>query len=247
MTHSYQISGMTCHNCRQKVEKILNDIPGVTDVIVDLTTGTAAITMSNHISIDTFKAALRDYPRYQINETAYQSIHPKKDASIDQEPKKSWFSTYKPVILIFGYITILSVLLSFKQEEFKWLQAMRIFMAGFFLTFSFFKLLDLKGFADSYRMYDLLARRYPAWGYIYAVLEGVLGLAFAVNIFPVLSNWITLVVLTVSIVGVLKTVLNKHAIKCACLGSVFNLPMSSLTIFEDALMISMSAVMLLLM
>ncbi|OYW82093.1 MAG: heavy metal transporter, partial [Sphingobacteriia bacterium 32-37-4] len=40
--------------------------------------------------------------------------------------------------------------------------------------------------------------------------------------------------------------LNKKKIQCACLGDVFNLPMSTVTIIEDALMIGMSAVMLLI-
>jgi hypothetical protein len=51
-------------------------------------------------------------------------------------------------------------------------------------------------------------------------------------------------VMSISIIGVLQSVLNKRKIKCACLGAVFNLPMSTITIIEDALMIGMSAVML---
>ncbi|TSD66324.1 heavy-metal-associated domain-containing protein [Inquilinus sp. KBS0705] len=242
MTHTYKISGMTCKGCQGKVEKILHAIPGIKGVEIDLPAGTAHITMTAHVSIDTLKAAFRDYPRYEINENIPQPI-----SVMDEAAGRSWFETYKPVILIFIYITAISVLLSVEQEHFKLLKAMRIFMSGFFLTFSFFKLLDLRGFADSYRMYDLLARKFPVWGYLYAVLELLLGITFAVNFLPVLSNWVSLVVLSVSVAGVLKSVLNKHAIKCACLGSVFNLPMSTLTIFEDALMITMSALMLFLM
>jgi hypothetical protein len=53
--------------------------------------------------------------------------------------------------------------------------------------------------------------------------------------------------MTVSIIGVLQSVLSKRKIKCACLGDVFNLPMSTITIIEDALMIAMSGIMLLTM
>jgi hypothetical protein len=49
----------------------------------------------------------------------------------------------------------------------------------------------------------------------------------------------------VSIIGVLQSVLNKRAIRCACLGAIFNLPMSTVTIVEDGLMIAMSGVVLL--
>ena len=119
------------------------------------------------------------------------------------------------------------------------------FMAGFFLTFSFFKLLNLKGFVESYSMYDIVAKKWNNWGYVYAFTELALGIAFLTGFNLLITNTVTFVVMGVSIVGVLQSVLNKRKIKCACLGAVFNLPMSTITIIEDALMIIMSVVMLL--
>jgi hypothetical protein len=52
------------------------------------------------------------------------------------------------------------------------------------------------------------------------------------------------VVMSLSIIGVLESVFNHRKIRCACLGTVFNLPMSTVTIIEDALMIAMSGWML---
>jgi hypothetical protein len=127
------------------------------------------------------------------------------------------------------------------------MQFMQHFMAGFFLVFSFFKFLDLKGFAESYAMYDVIAKRIPVWGYIYPFVELGLGIAFCANYAPKLTNTIALIVMSVSIIGVLESVFNKRKIQCACLGAVFNLPMSTVTIIEDALMIVMSATMLFLM
>ena len=121
---------------------------------------------------------------------------------------------------------------------------MRVFMAGFFLTFSFFKMLDLKGFATSYAMYDIIAKKFNSWGYIYAFLELGLGIAFILGIVPIAVNAFTAVLMSVSLIGVLQSVLNKKKIQCACLGAVFNLPMSTVTIIEDALMIVMSIAML---
>ena len=123
---------------------------------------------------------------------------------------------------------------------------MRHFIAGFFLTFSFFKMLNLKGFKDSYLMYDVIARRFPFWGYIYAFMELILGIAFLTNFYPIITITVTVLIMSVSIIGVLQTVLNKKAIKCACLGDVFNLPMSTVTIIEDGLMIVMGIAMLLM-
>jgi hypothetical protein len=114
-------------------------------------------------------------------------------------------------------------------------------MAGFFLVFSFFKLLNLKGFAESYSTYDIIAKKWLGWGYVYAFIELGLGLSYLLRFNPMLTNAVAFVVMSVSIVGVLQSVLNKRKIQCACLGAVFNLPMSTVTIIEDALMIAMSA------
>jgi hypothetical protein len=127
------------------------------------------------------------------------------------------------------------------------MQAMRHFMSGFFLVFSFFKLLNLKGFAESYAMYDVLAKQIPVWAYLYVFIELSLGIAFLINFNPILTNSITVIVMSISIIGVLQSVLNKEKIQCACLGAVFNLPMSTVTIIEDALMIAMSGIMLFIM
>ena len=93
-------------------------------------------------------------------------------------------------------------------------------------------------------MYDLVAKRFRFWGYIYAFLELGLGLTYASNFQPGIINFLTFLIMSVSIVGVLQSVLNKRKIKCACLGTVFNIPMSTITIIEDGLMIVMSAIML---
>jgi hypothetical protein len=96
-------------------------------------------------------------------------------------------------------------------------------------------------------MYDVVAKKFPVWGYIYAFVELGLGLSYTTNMKSSFINYVTLVVMTVSIIGVLQSVFNKRKIKCACLGAVFNLPMSTVTIIEDALMIGMSIAMVILM
>ena len=121
---------------------------------------------------------------------------------------------------------------------------MQYFMAGFFITFSFFKLLDLKGFAESYAMYDILAKKLPVYGYIYPFIELLLGIAYLSSFNMLITNAVTVVVMGFSSIGVIQSVLNKKRIQCACLGAVFNLPMSTVTIIEDLLMIVMAFVMI---
>jgi uncharacterized membrane protein YphA (DoxX/SURF4 family) len=151
------------------------------------------------------------------------------------------------VILIFIYISVIAAISAGPGFGFSISRMLRVFMAGFFIAFSFFKLLDLEAFADSYSMYDIIAKKVRAWGYLYPFVELALGLALALNIFPLPVNYITLAVMSVSLVGVLQSVFNKRQIKCACLGTVFNLPMSFITILEDGLMIVMSVIMIIIM
>lgn len=233
---------MTCNGCEEKVKGLLSQVQDVQKVSIDRTKAEADITMAKHVSIQALQEALKAYPQYQISESHVQMTMP---ATADmQEP---WLKTYKPILLIFAYITGITLLIQFINPEFNPEQWMNHFMAGFFLVFSFFKLLDLQGFADSYTTYDIIAKRWKGWAYLYAFIELGLGLAYISGFDPVLTNSITFIVMSISLVGVLQSVLNKRKIRCACLGAVFNLPMSTITILEDALMIVMSGAMLFLL
>jgi len=241
MTHTYKVSGMTCTGCQAKVQSLLSGVESVNNVKIDLAKGEATIQMDKHIATSALQDALKDYPKYKLSEIATQ------DSPVFSEEAKTWLATYKPILLIFAFITGITLLNEWVTGDFLWMRWMSNFMAGFFLVFSFFKLLNLKGFAESYSMYDVVAKKWSGWGYVYAFVELALGIAFLTGFNPIFTNSITFVVMLVSIIGVLQSVFNKRKIKCACLGDVFNLPMSTITIIEDALMIGMSGVMLLTM
>ncbi len=89
-------------------------------------------------------------------------------------------------------------------------------------------------------MYDLLAMKVPAYGYVYPFIELELGLLYLMGFNPFITNWITVIVMGFSSIGVIQSVLNKQKIRCACLGAVFNLPMSTVTIIEDLVMVAMA-------
>lgn len=238
MVHTYQVTGITCGGCEAKVKSSLLMLSNITDVVVSKETKTATITMEKHISLASLQDALGGVnSKYQISATQHSEM---------VEQAKSWIITYKPVLLIFTYITVISALVTFNGNA-SIMLFMNSFMAGFFLIFSFFKMLNLNGFASSYAMYDVVAKRFKAWGFIYAFIELALGLAFLTNFHPLATNIVTLIIMGISIIGVLQSIFNKRKIQCACLGAVFNLPMSTITIIEDALMIAMSAIMILLM
>jgi hypothetical protein len=159
-------------------------------------------------------------------------------------PQASWLLTYRPLLILIGFILLGSVLVQMQSGHIHAMETMRYFMAGFFLSFAFFKLLDIPAFADAYAGYDLLAAKWHGWGYVYPFVELALGMAYLANWQPVFTNWITLVVMGFSAMGVIQAVLNKRRIQCACLGAVFKLPMSTVTIVEDLGMVLMAVGML---
>jgi hypothetical protein len=126
------------------------------------------------------------------------------------------------------------------------METMRYFMAGFFLVFSFFKLLDINAFATAYAGYDLLAKQWRGWGLVYPFIELALGIAYLAHFNPILTHWVTIIVMGFSAIGVIRAVATKTQIQCACLGTVFKLPMSTVTIVEDVGMVLMAGAMLVL-
>ncbi len=161
------------------------------------------------------------------------------DASSQPFRISTTLKTYQPLLLVLGYI-LLGTIIS-QQNGFALLDASRVFMGLFFLVFSFFKLLDLSAFAKAYRSYDIPTKRIPAWGYLYPFVELGLGIAYLTHFAPKATNWVALTVMSVSLVGVVQAVASQTKIKCACLGTGFNLPMSTVTIIEDATMVLMAA------
>jgi len=93
-------------------------------------------------------------------------------------------------------------------------------------------------------MYDVLAKRVQAYGLVYPFLELFLGAAYLTNFEPTITYIATIFLMSFSSIGVIQSVLDKRKIRCACLGAVFNLPMSTITIIENLTMVVMACVML---
>lgn len=242
MKHQYNVSGMTCNGCREKVAATLAKVDGVAAADVTLNPPRAIVTMDRHVPEGELNAALAAAGNYSLAEIAEPASHHKVDTA-QELPEKS-VTTYKPLLVVAGYILLATAISQINLGRFDWMEAMRVFMGSFFLAFSFFKLLDLKGFAYAYMSYDIIARRWLPWGYAYPMIELLLGVAYLTGFDPLITNAVTLVVMGVSSVGVIQSVLDKRQIKCACLGTGFNLPMSTVTIIEDVSMVVMAAAML---
>lgn len=245
MKTEYNISGMTCGSCVAKVQQVLDSISEIEIAVVQREYPQAIIDSDHPIDLDNANKLLAQAGNYKISLGEKKSVpkpFPKIKSAIDL-PEKS-LNTYKPLILIVAFISGVSLLTQYPFESFSSMIWMRHFMAGFFIVFAFFKLLNLSGFANSYSMYDIIAARWKGWGFIYPFAELTLGVLYLINFEPFATNVATIIVLGVSSIGVIQSNLNKKKIKCACLGDVFNLPMSTVTIVEDLTMVGMAVAML---
>ena len=231
-----QISGMTCEGCKSSVQGKLGSIDGVDNVQVDLAAGEAVIYSKNPISLSLIKETLP--PKFSLINEEVDNL----DTNGELTVKESKIKQLKPLFIILGYILIVSILLNYKNWNLT--NAMLDFMGLFYIVFSFFKILDIKGFSMSFRMYDPLAKKAPIYGYIYPFIEVLLGVMFLTRLEVNIALVITVIILGLTTIGVTQTLLNKRAIKCACLGTTLNLPMTEATFIENALMIIMALILL---
>jgi hypothetical protein len=118
------------------------------------------------------------------------------------------------------------------------------FMGLFYIIFSFFKFLDYTGFPASFQMYDPLAKALPIYGWIYPFLETALGLMFLLRFEMDIALVTTIIILGITSIGVTKSLFSNKTIKCACLGTALNLPMTEATFIENTIMLVMAVWML---
>ena len=235
MNQTFLISGMTCLSCKANVEDTINSLEEVTKVEIDFKKKELNVNSKKNIDLATFQKLLPSKYMLSIK-------NPINNNKSIQSENKNKIQQLKPLFLILLYITIASILLHY--QNWSWNEFMLDFMGLFFIVFSFFKMLDLKGFSQSFKMYDPLAKHISVYGLIYPFIETVLGLMFLMRYEINFALIITLILLATTTIGVTKTLLAKKSIQCACLGTALKLPMTEATFIENAIMIVMAILML---
>jgi copper chaperone CopZ len=210
---------MTCAGCARKVEATLKSV--VPSASVTLDPPSATVTGA---TLETLNSALSAVGKYRLSQSAPLAA-----------PSANTLKIYFPLFLVLALIALAAFAGS------SWMIS---FMAGFFLVFGAFKLLDVPAFADAYGSYDVIAKRFRPWGMAYPFIETALGFAFLFHFQMQAATWVALILSLVGAIGVIQSVMRKQTIKCACLGTVFNLPMSTITIVENLGMAAMAAWML---
>ncbi|MBP69274.1 MULTISPECIES: heavy-metal-associated domain-containing protein [Gimesia] len=243
-------TNMKCNSCLEKLRPVLDQNSEIVEWEADLSNELKTVTAKMHGTtpreklVEAVKGAGFE-AKITENQEDTKGITEERQSHLTNEKQGLKISTYKPLLLVIFYVCGAAVILTAAQEAgWVWENFMRFFMGFFFLGFAFFKLLDVSKFADAFATYDIVAKRSRLYALLYPFLEFSLGMAFIMGWLPALVNTVTLVVMGVGLIGVIKAVRKRQVIQCACLGTVFNLPMSAVTIIENSTMILMALFML---
>jgi hypothetical protein len=168
--------------------------------------------------------------------------HSMMDHSHHTEPESTQKEYAKFIAVILGIVAISHIAASL-WGGLTHANLLRMFMGVFFLVFGMFKLLDLRGFAMSYMGYDIIAKRFMPYAYVYPFIEIALALGYFFSV-PY-TEWVTLVVMIIGSIGVFKELMRGSKIKCACLGTYIKLPLTTVSLVEDVAMGVMALLMIL--
>jgi YHS domain-containing protein len=162
----------------------------------------------------------------------YLRLQPMEDSA----PESLAWRDYIPLGVIVGLIFLASAVLASRNVSpgaFRVRDFVSYFMTGFFLVFAGFKLLDMKGFAEGYSTYDLLARQWFGYGYLYPFIELSFGLAMLAGLTSAPLLWLEFAVMAFSGIGVAIKLARGERFQCACLGTFLKVPLTKVTLVED--------------
>jgi copper chaperone CopZ len=222
---TYSVQGMTCESCVQRIQERLVGIVGVSSAEVSLKDRLIVLTAGTSVGLGQVREALSDLPKYTIT---LSTVRP------------TFLKTYRPLLTLFSLVVLVSIAHQVALGSFNAHLFMSHLMAGFFVGLSFFKLLDISAFALSFSSYDPLAQRWSRYGFIYPLVELALGLLFVAGKAPALANGLTIAILSVTTFGIVRRLRAGSLFQCACLGTVFSLPLSWFTVGENVAMIAMA-------
>lgn len=154
------------------------------------------------------------------------------------------WTDYIPLMVLVALSGLAGAAKQAHYGQWNWMSWMHDFMGFFLVIFSMFKFFDLSGFADGFQMYDLLAKPFRPYAYVYPFIELGLGLGYLARWQPVVLYSVTIIVLTFGATGVVRALKKGLDVECACMGTVLHVPLSTVAMVEDLGMALMAAAML---
>lgn len=230
----YGLEGMKCHTCVGKITDALLEA-GYKNVFVTLDPPTLRLEADPSITKEVLQEKLAEVGDYRL--TASTGSHTAHASNDDER--------LTPLFVVVAYVISGTLLRAFISGDFSLGTLMGNFMGGFLVVFSLFKLLNLQGFAEAYATYDIIAARSRTYALAYPFIELLLGVLYFLGVYPVLTNVITLALMSIGAVGVFYALKSNRRFQCACLGTALKLPMTKVTLVEDVGMGLMALIMIL--
>jgi len=230
----FKIHGMTCQGCADKIKQAFNSDIRINSVKVSFETNELTIDSYenfNSAEIESILSGIGDYSILQ-NEPNVES------------KSLQYLRSNKPILLALLVVITLSISLQVPNKNIDLNNLLSTYMGMFFVLFSFLKLFDVRAFSVTFTKYDILAKKIPGFSITYPFLEFLLGLAFLTQTILIIASIITLMIMTSQLIGITKVLKNHETIRCACLGSSINLPITHITLLENMVMILMSLYMI---
>jgi glutaredoxin len=154
--------------------------------------------------------------------------------------------TYKPVIAVFAMTALMAMAASYAVNG----DALTIRAAEWFIAFSMcalalLKLQNVETFSSMFLNYDLLAKRWVPYSYVYPFAEALAGILMISGALVWLSIPVALFIGTIGAVSVFKAVyIDRRELKCACVGGGSNVPLGFVSLTENVMMVAMAIWML---
>jgi hypothetical protein len=165
---------------------------------------------------------------------------------IHEEGRGTSLGDYVPLIALVGVSLAAALAIAAGFSELTWETGMRAYMGVFLTVFALLKLFDIEGFANGFEMYDLAGKRSRAYARAYPFVELGLGLWWFSGAGMAGAAVATIVVFVFGAVGVVLALRRGLDIDCPCMGNILSVPLSTVTLTEDAAMVAMAGAMLLL-
>ena len=155
-------------------------------------------------------------------------------------------TSYRPVIVLFAMTALAALAGSYAVTgELVTSLAAQWFIAFSMIVLSLLKLQNVETFSAMFLNYDLLAKRWVPYSYVYPYGEGLAGVLMIAGALEWISIPVALFIGTVGAISVFKAVyVDKRELKCACVGGSSNVPLGFISLTENLMMIGMAIWML---
>ena len=151
-------------------------------------------------------------------------------------------TSYRPVIALFAMTALMAMAASFAVTGSPFtVRAAEWFIAFSMVVLALLKLQNVETFSSMFLNYDLLARKWVPYSYVYPFAEGLAGVLMIAGALTWLSVPVAFFIGTIGAVSVFKAVyIDRRELKCACVGGSSNVPLGFVSLTENLMMVAMA-------